>query len=55
MKRQSFRLQCGRAGCDVLSDHGRIVMIGSNQGNRPGMSGIADLAAMRAAVDGYNI
>jgi NAD(P)-dependent dehydrogenase (short-subunit alcohol dehydrogenase family) len=43
-----------RAASKVLSDQGRIVMIGSNLGNRPGMSGIADLAALRAAIDGYS-
>ena len=43
-----------RAASKVLSEQGRIVMIGSNLGNRPGMSGIADLAALRAAIDGYS-
>lgn len=43
-----------RAASRVLSDEGRIIMIGSNLGKRAGMPGISDLAAMRAAIDGYS-
>jgi NAD(P)-dependent dehydrogenase (short-subunit alcohol dehydrogenase family) len=42
-----------RAVAQVISDDGRIILIGSNQGNRAGMPGVADNAASKAAIDGY--
>jgi NAD(P)-dependent dehydrogenase (short-subunit alcohol dehydrogenase family) len=42
-----------RAASRVISDDGRIVLIGSNQGTRAGMPGVADNAASKAAIDGY--
>lgn len=43
-----------RAASKVLSDHGRIIMIGSNLGTRVGIPGLADLGAVKAAIDGYS-
>ncbi|MFJ5300253.1 SDR family NAD(P)-dependent oxidoreductase [Pseudomonas sp. NPDC088368] len=42
-----------RAASKVISDAGRIVMIGSNLGTRVGFAGASDLSALRAAIDGY--
>ncbi|MFJ3524253.1 SDR family NAD(P)-dependent oxidoreductase [Pseudomonas sp. NPDC090203] len=43
-----------RAASKVLSDHGRIVMVGSNLGSRVGVPGLSDLAAVKGAIDGYS-
>lgn len=42
-----------RSASRVLSDRGRIIFIGSNLGRRVGMPGLADMAAIKAAIDGY--
>jgi NAD(P)-dependent dehydrogenase (short-subunit alcohol dehydrogenase family) len=42
-----------RAASKVISDGGRLVLIGSGQGVRAGTSGVADNAASKAAIDGY--
>jgi NAD(P)-dependent dehydrogenase (short-subunit alcohol dehydrogenase family) len=42
-----------RAASRVISDDGRIILIGSNQGTRAGTPGVADNAASKAAIDGY--
>jgi 3-oxoacyl-[acyl-carrier protein] reductase len=42
-----------RAAARVISDNGRIILIGSGQGVRAGMPGVADNAASKAAIDGY--
>jgi 3-oxoacyl-[acyl-carrier protein] reductase len=42
-----------RAASRVISDNGRIIMIGSNLGTRVGMAGLSDNGAVKAAIDGY--
>lgn len=42
-----------RGAVRVISDNGRIILIGSGQGARAGMAGVADNAASKAAIDGY--
>jgi 3-oxoacyl-[acyl-carrier protein] reductase len=42
-----------RAAAPVLSEDGRIISIGSPLGLRAGVSGVAETAAVRAALDGY--
>jgi NAD(P)-dependent dehydrogenase (short-subunit alcohol dehydrogenase family) len=42
-----------RGAARVISDDGRIVLIGSGQGVRAGTPGVADNAASKAAIDGY--
>jgi 3-oxoacyl-[acyl-carrier protein] reductase len=42
-----------RAAAKVISEDGRIVMIGSNLGTRTGSPGFADLAAVKGAIDGF--
>ena len=43
-----------RAASRVMSDEGRIIMIGSNLGTRVGVPGLSDLAALKGAIDGYS-
>lgn len=43
-----------RAASRVLSDQGRIIMIGSNLGTRVGVPGLSDLAGVKGAIDGYS-
>jgi NAD(P)-dependent dehydrogenase (short-subunit alcohol dehydrogenase family) len=42
-----------RAASRVMSDGGRFVFVGSNLGVRPGAPGLSDMAAIKAAIDGY--
>ena len=42
-----------RAAAKLISEDGRIVMIGSNLGTRTGAPGFADLAAAKGAIDGF--
>ncbi|MFD8986135.1 SDR family NAD(P)-dependent oxidoreductase [Streptomyces sp. NPDC059564] len=43
-----------RAASRVMGEGGRIVTVGSNLGARPGVAGVADYAASKAAVVGYS-
>jgi len=43
-----------RAASKVLSDEGRIIMINSSLGQRVGIPGLSDIAALRGAIDGYS-
>lgn len=42
-----------RAASRIIADGGRIIFIGSNLGTRVGMPGFSDMAAIKAAIDGY--
>jgi NAD(P)-dependent dehydrogenase (short-subunit alcohol dehydrogenase family) len=42
-----------RAASKVMGDGGRFVFVGSNLGVRPGAPGMSDMAAIKAAIDGY--
>lgn len=42
-----------RAASRIIADDGRIIFIGSNLGTRVGMPGFSDMAAIKAAIDGY--
>jgi len=43
-----------RAASKVLSDQGRIIMINSSLGQRVGVQGLSDIAALRGAIDGFS-
>jgi 3-oxoacyl-[acyl-carrier protein] reductase len=42
-----------RAASRVMGEGGRFVFVGSNLGVRPGSPGLSDMAAIKAAIDGY--
>ena len=42
-----------RAASQIIANDGRIIFIGSNLGTRVGMQGLSDMAAIKAAIDGY--
>lgn len=42
-----------RAAARVMTEGGRFVFVGSNLGVRPGSPGMSDMAAIKAAIDGY--
>jgi NAD(P)-dependent dehydrogenase (short-subunit alcohol dehydrogenase family) len=42
-----------RSASKVMGEGGRFVFVGSNLGIRPGSPGLSDMAAVKAAIDGY--
>lgn len=42
-----------RAASQVMGEGGRFVFVGSNLGVRPGAPGMADMASIKASIDGY--